>query len=145
MTYSKEQLWEAYKKLPEQLKEYLISDGVTDTIEEIFKENNVSEEKKLGISDLINQVLFRLIPIEDFQEILKTDLAIDKATADTVSQSVNRYVFFPIKEFLQADNDKKAVSNMKDDKTEEAKQNSDMTTKETEETKENDSYRESIE
>lgn len=146
MQYSKEQLWEAYKKLPEQLKEYLVSDKVSDIIEEIFKENGVSEEKKSKIWDLINQVLFRLAPPEDFQDILKKEEIMEEKVANNLSQSVDRYVFFPIKEFLQAKEINKATNPAKESaKTEEIKKNSELITKKAEKTKSNDSYRESVE
>jgi hypothetical protein len=139
--YTKEQLWEIYKSLPEQIKEYLSSEKASSIIENIFEENKVSGPDKSFITDAINQVLFGLIPPEEFQKVLEEKMK-GKELAKALFQSINRYVFFPVKEYLKT-TEKKIVekTEIKPEKAvEEENKETPKIKKET-----NDTYRESVE
>lgn len=142
ITYTKEQFWEIYKKLPEQIKEYLSSDKTSDIISDIYQKYNVSEEEILNISNLINQVLFGIIPMEDFQVILERDVKIKKDIAKNLYQEIYRYVFLPVKDFLKTEKKEEKIVEKKEilKKTKEEK-----IKKEELELGTSDSYREIVE
>lgn len=100
-TYTKKQLWELYKKLPEEIKDMLFSLDASDNIYNICQKNNLSEEQISKALDYINQVLFGLLPSEEFQETLEKELKIKKDVAKKVAQEINRFIFYPVKPALE--------------------------------------------
>ena len=94
--YSKEQLWEMYKKLPEQIREAMSSEEMSDAISEICQKNNISVEDSSSISNIINEVLFGILLAGDFQKTIETELGLKKDAAKKISQEIDRFVFSPI-------------------------------------------------
>lgn len=101
--YSKEKLWEIYKNLPEQIKEVMGSDEAADAILDVCRDNNLSGEERSVVSDAVNNILFRLSPIEDFEQILEESGKIKKEAINKIAKEINRLVFSPIKTFLRAE------------------------------------------
>ena len=98
--YSKEQLWEMYKKLPEQIREAMSSEEMSDAISEICQKNNLSGENSSSISNIINEVLFGLLPAGDFQKTIEMELGLKKDAAKKISQEIDRFVFSPVSAVL---------------------------------------------
>jgi len=99
--YTKEQFWELYKKLPDDLKDAIFSDDNTNAIENICKRNEIEEEKISEIASLIGHVFLGLLPFEEFGESLKKDLGIKGDKAKKLTTEIYRFIFFPMKGSLE--------------------------------------------
>jgi len=98
--YPREQLWELYESLPDDLKKTLFSEKTAQTIDDICQRNNLEEKTPL-IAQQIGYVLLGLLPPDDFQKTLIEELELDNNTAKKVSLEVSRFVFFPVKSSLE--------------------------------------------
>jgi len=98
--YTREQLTKLYKELPNELKDWITSDDSNDAIYNVLKENNVLDKRCEQISILCRNVLFGLLPMENFHETIKKDVGLEEDLAKKISQGINRFVFFPIKSIL---------------------------------------------
>lgn len=98
--YTKEEYWELYKKLPQELKDALFDEETGDNIYEICKRNEI-EENLEAIVDCVGNVLLGLLPPEDFQKTLEKELSMEEAVAKKIAQEINRFVFYPVKPALE--------------------------------------------
>jgi len=98
--YTKEQFWELYKKLPQELKDALSAEETGNNIYEICKRYEI-EENLDQIVDYIGQVLLGILPPEEFQETLEKELTLEKEVAKKVTREINRFVFYPVKSSLE--------------------------------------------
>lgn len=97
--YTKEEFWKLYEKLPQELKDTLFAEETGDNIYNTCKRNGI--EKDLGtIIDYVGQVLLGLLTPKDFQNALEKEVDLDPEIAKKVSQEINRFVFYPVKESL---------------------------------------------
>lgn len=99
-TYSLEQLNDLYKKLPAEIKEMIISDDTQENIYKVLEEHGLLDERAGLISSLIRDVLFGLLPPENFEPSLKKEIGLNQNLAKEITQEINRFVFFPIKTTL---------------------------------------------
>lgn len=99
VNYSQEQFWKIYKTLPEELQEALFSTEAADFVYNICEENNI--EKSAEIIKYISDVLIGLLPVEEFQKTLEKELGIEKETAKKVAREINRFIFLPVRPFLE--------------------------------------------
>jgi hypothetical protein len=97
--YTREQKWNLYKKLPQELKDAYGAEETGEAIYNTCVENGV-EEKLSQIVDFTGQVLLGLLPPEEFQYTLEKNLDLDKETAKKITHGINRFVFSPVKEAL---------------------------------------------
>lgn len=100
--YTREQLRELYKKLPQEIRDMVSADETTDAIFRACEENKIVDKRVVQISDLVRNVLFGLLPPEEFQPSLEKEAGLKKPTAKRITQEINRFVFFPVKEALSA-------------------------------------------
>lgn len=98
--YTREQLWELYKKLPERLREAMWSEKATDNVWRICERNNI-EKFSNEITKYIGDVLLGILLPEDFQQVLEKELHLVKETAKKVSQEIHRFIFYPVKSELE--------------------------------------------
>lgn len=98
--YTKEQFWKLYQNLPQELQDALFSGETGTNIYETCKRNEI-EENLSQIVDYVGQVLMGLLPPEEFQEALETEVGLEKEVAKKVSFEINRYIFRPVKESLR--------------------------------------------
>jgi hypothetical protein len=98
--YTKEQFWKLYRKLPPELQDALFAEETGNSIYEICKRNEVSENLD-KIVDLVRQVLMGFLPPGEFQETLEKELKLKKDVAKKVTQEINRLVFYPVKSDLE--------------------------------------------
>lgn len=103
MDYPKEQLWELYKSIPEDLQKAVFSADVSDKIFDICGRNKITEEEKISqIAKYIGYVLLGLLPPNEFQETLEKEIKIAKADAKKISREVNGFIFVPVRNSLEA-------------------------------------------
>ncbi len=100
VNYTREQLAKLYKELPNELKDWIAADDTNDKIYQALQDNGILDERCGLVSDLIRNVLFGLLPPEDFQSALEKEVKFKKDLAKKITQEINRFVFFPIKIIL---------------------------------------------
>ncbi len=98
--YTREQLDQLYKNLPEELKEWVSSDEMNDQIYQILDTNGLLDKRDPQISALIRNVLYGVLPPTDFQSSLERDVKLKGDLAKKIGQEINRFIFFPVKESL---------------------------------------------
>ena len=100
--YSKEQLWELYKELPEELKEAIFSEKTANNVYSNCKKNGLEDEEKISqISENVGYVLLGLIAPEEFKKILLKEVKLRKETAEKIYREIIRFVFFPLKKEIE--------------------------------------------
>jgi len=139
--YTKEQFWKLYEKLPQKLKDVLFAEETGDNIYNICQRNKI--EERLGeIVDYVGQVLLGVLAPEDFQRTLEEKLLMEKDVAKKVSQEINRFILYPVKEALSSLYKIEFAPGGKIIKSKIDKSN--VVKKESKNTSEKDRYRESI-
>ena len=98
--YTKEQFWKLYEKLPEELKDAIFSEETADNIYEICNRNEIEDEKISKIAKYTGRVLLGVLLPNEFQETLEKKVGLTKNKASKISQEINRFVFYPVKESL---------------------------------------------
>lgn len=99
--YTREKFFKLFKNLPPEIQEMLSAEETSNNIYEICKKNG-TEEKLDEIVEYVSQVLLGVLPPEEFQETLEKESKFKKELAKKVSQEINRFIFFPVKESLAA-------------------------------------------
>lgn len=97
---SNKEFWKLYRQLPEELKEAISSEETADYLYEICERHDILENL-VAIVEYVGNVLMGLLPPDQFQTTLKTDLNIGKDTAKSVTREINRFIFFPVKSSLE--------------------------------------------
>jgi len=101
--YTKEQLWELYSQLPEDLQKAVFSEEIGKTVHRICQENNVLDEKTATlVLKNVGYVFLGLLTLEEFKTSLKKELKIKNGQALNIFGKVNQEVFSTVKESLEA-------------------------------------------
>lgn len=100
--YTPEQLWPLYEKLPKDLQEEIFAPKTADTIYDICTRNGLEEEKISEVAKYTGYVLLGLLPPDEFEKTLKSELKLKNDLAKKISLEINRFIFFPVKESLEA-------------------------------------------
>jgi hypothetical protein len=98
--YNKDQLWELYNELPEDLKGAIFSEKTAMNVWDICSKNGVKEDKISDVAQLVGQVFLGLIPPQDLKKEIKKGLKINQEKAKRISQEIERFVFFSVKNSL---------------------------------------------
>jgi hypothetical protein len=98
--YTREQWRQLYLKLPKEIKDMASADETTEIISQILISSNLTSEQEKQVSGAVRDVLFGLLPPEDFQTTLEKEIGLKKDQAKKINQEINRFVFFPIRESL---------------------------------------------
>jgi len=99
--YSREQFWQLYEKLPQELKETIFSEETAENIFDICIRSGIENEKISEIARYVGRVLLGILSPEEFQGILETELKLKKEKAKKIAQEINRFVFYPVKSSLE--------------------------------------------
>jgi len=89
-----------YLQLPEALRKAIFSVENADSICEICEKHGI-EDKTVNVTNAVADVLFGLLPPDNFQETLENKFKIKKEAAKKVAQEIYRFVFYPVKEELE--------------------------------------------
>jgi len=101
--YPKEQLWELYKNLPEDLKKATFSEEVANNISEICKENGITGDDVIfEIAKNIGYVFLGLLPPNELANVLEKELKIEKDKSAEITSKINRFIFLPVRASLEA-------------------------------------------
>jgi hypothetical protein len=99
--YPKEQLWTLYESLPDDLKDAIFSEKTAEAIYSICQRYGLEKETD-KIAKYTGYVLLGLLSPEDFQKELQDNLKLNQYSAKKIALEINRFVFFPVKESLEA-------------------------------------------
>ncbi len=99
--YTKDQIWELYAKLPEELKDAFFSEKTGDDIYNICERNGVENKKISEIAKNIGFVIVGALPLDELQDVLEKEIELDADTAKKVFYQSYRFIFFPIKKQLE--------------------------------------------
>ncbi len=102
MKHTKEQLLEAYNKLPKSLQEAVLSVDTTKAISEIGKKYGLPVDKMGELADQTTGVMLGFTDSKDLISNLKTNLNVDIETAQKIGEDVNSKIFLPIREALMS-------------------------------------------
>jgi hypothetical protein len=101
--YPKEQLWELYKNLPEDLQKAAFSEENARNIQEICTKNGVTDDDLIfDVAKNIGYVFLGLLPPNEFSDVLEKELEIEKNKAGKITSEITRFVFLPVKKSLEA-------------------------------------------
>lgn len=89
-----------YRTLSADLKQAVISAENADHVFETARRNNLDESQIPHLATLIDSVLLGLLPPDEFQASLEKELGLEKTLARKISQEINRFIFFPVKQSL---------------------------------------------
>ena len=99
--YSKEQLWELYKELPEDLQKAIFSEEIGNAIREICLENDITDENQCAlILKYTGYVFLGLLPPNELLNILEREIAMEKILAEKISKDINNKIFLNLKESI---------------------------------------------
>ncbi len=114
MSYTKEQLYDTYHSLPEEIQDVMASMDTTYSIRTIGQKHQLHIDKVGELADEIGLVMFGLVKPDQFMPQIQTRLGVDQATANAITKEVNEQIFLPIRESLQglASRDKLLASNL---------------------------------
>jgi len=90
---SKEAFWNAYEKLPDELKDALFAESTTDNISKACTDNGLPEELISDVSKFTGKVLMGLLAPKDFPITLELELNLDSNQARKIAGDIDRTVF----------------------------------------------------
>lgn len=100
--YPKEQLWELYEQLPEDLQKATFSEEIGQSIQDICKNKGIADNDLIfNITKNIGYVFLGLLVPDDFLKTLKTELKIEKDKAEQIYSEITKSVFSPLKKSLE--------------------------------------------
>ena len=101
--YPKKQLKQLYENLPKNLQKAVFSDKNGEYIYEACTRNNIEKNDIIHeVAKYTGYVLLGLLSPNDFQKRLEEEVKIEKAKAKQIALEINRFVFFPVKNSLEA-------------------------------------------
>ncbi len=100
--YGKETLKTQYQKLPQALKEAIVSVEVADKMFELGKKYGLTIEKTGFLAEETGYVMLGLLKPSEFVGEIAKRLEIDGDKAKKIAAEVNHQIFFPIREMLKS-------------------------------------------
>lgn len=97
--YTKEQYWKLFQKLPEELKNQMLSEETADNVFNVCDRNDI--EEVTVVSSSVGDVLVGILPPDKFQEAIEEKLELSKEVAKKVAQEIYRFILYPVKADLE--------------------------------------------
>jgi hypothetical protein len=97
---NKEKVKDVFKKLPDELKSYILSFENTQKISGIIIENELPQEIQSEFSFLISLVLTGINSKKEFEDNLIEYLGVDSLLASKIYIQVDREIFYPVKKLI---------------------------------------------
>lgn len=108
MTHTKEQLYEIYRGLPEEIQDVMASMDSTYAIRTIGQKHQLHIDQIGELADAVGLVMLGLEKTDKLLSNIQTRLKIDQTTANAIAREVNEQIFLPIRESLQKLHENKA-------------------------------------
>lgn len=96
---TRDQLWQLYEKLPEDLKEAIFSAEVADRNGDLAEKYGFHDEVST-FAALVGDVLLGILPPKQFNERLRKELGLEPKVADALFQDAQQLIFEPLQEGL---------------------------------------------
>lgn len=100
MIYTKEQLKEAFKKLPSDLQDAIYSVDVSEKLEKIYKKHSLHIDQAGELGSEVGLVMMGLTKPNDFAENITRRLSVPEEKARAVASDINSQIFMPIRQSL---------------------------------------------
>ena len=100
--YSEKQLWDLFNKLPNDLKDAIFSEDTANNVSSICQRYEIEDKRISKIAKLAGNSLMGLLPPDELQDSLEKEVGLDPEIAKKVSQEINRFIFYPVKETLSS-------------------------------------------
>lgn len=97
--YNDEQLQRLFKNLPEELQEAILSMETADNIWNISERYDI--EKVSTLAKRVGNVLVGILHPSEFQAVLEKELGLETEVAKKVTREINRFIFYPVRPFLE--------------------------------------------
>lgn len=95
--YTKEQLWELYEQLPEDLQKAVFSEEIGEKVRSFCYENAITDEKtQMTVLKNIGYVFLGLLTPDEFSSYLK------QINAEMVFARINNEILLELKESLES-------------------------------------------
>lgn len=101
-TYTKEELIEIYRGLPEEVKDALFSPETTDIFDAIKEKQHLTDEQREIMSVYTGFLMMGILPPEKYVPTLITKMGIEREKVASIAQTINRDLFNPIKDILKS-------------------------------------------
>ncbi|MFA5355208.1 MAG: hypothetical protein WC302_00500 [Candidatus Paceibacterota bacterium] len=98
--YTKEQLKKMYDGLPEELKEAIYSQESAESIFNACTDQGLQNDQIPLVAHLAGKVLMGILPPDEFQEEVEKELKMKEGEAKELGRTINKLVFYPVKELL---------------------------------------------
>ncbi|MAF43788.1 MAG: hypothetical protein CMI54_06440 [Parcubacteria group bacterium] len=98
---TKDQYWELFEKLPQEIKTLILSEQTAKDIFNICDRNNVDMENVSQVADYTGRVLLGALKPEELQGVLEKVVFLQKDQAKKVAEEIHRFIFFPVKRQLE--------------------------------------------
>jgi len=100
--YSKQEFWDIYENLPEELQETIFSEKTAEYINTVCEKQEIEPEKISEVARFTGRVLMGLLKPEEFKQLMQEDLDLSKEKAENVFRGISRLVFMPHRQTLEA-------------------------------------------
>lgn len=98
--YTKEQLKRIYDGLPEELKEAIYSQESAESIFNACTDQGLQNDQIPLVAHLAGRVLMGILPPNEFQAEVEKELKMKEGEAKELGRTINKLVFYPVKELL---------------------------------------------
>lgn len=98
--YSKDQKWQLYENLPEDLKDAIFSEKVADINWNLGQKYGLKEDEVSKFAEWEGYVLLGILPPKEFKERLKNDLEINSEVSEALFMEIYELIFEPVRESL---------------------------------------------
>jgi len=98
--YRQEELQKLFDLLPDELKTTILSPETGEKIRNIWQRYPLHEAELSMLAALVGDILMGLLSPSMFLKILKEKHGLDEETAEGIFREVNRFILFPVKDFL---------------------------------------------
>lgn len=98
--YPEEDTIKLFAKLPDLLRETMLSEETAANISKIAEKNSLSKKYIPHLAELVGYILLGLLPPQNLPKILEKDFNIQPETSETIAREINRFILYPVKNEL---------------------------------------------
>lgn len=99
-TFDQKTVTERFAKLPEKVKDIILSESTTESIHTITATANLEGENKKKCIEQITLVSTGLATTKDFKGFVDSELSLSPVDATKLYEGVVQYIFSPVREAL---------------------------------------------
>lgn len=115
--YPKDQLWNVYEKLPDNLKDAIFAVESAESIDLACRKTAISDDKKVSkIARLTSRVLLGILAPDEFQKNLEKEVDLNPKTAKKLFFEINRLIFSRVRKSLDLLHETEVPENKEEDK-----------------------------